>query len=69
MCVASRCGCWVWSLGGALDDVIGGQCMFMLSNLTPLPCFHIFFRYITINHNPYIAFIIVFKTNLGCYDN
>ena len=29
---------WVWSLGGALNDVISGQCV-----LTSLPCFHTFF--------------------------
>ena len=23
----SRCGHWVWSLGGALDDVINSQCV------------------------------------------
>ena len=55
--VVAGCGCWVWSLGRALNDVISarGQCV-LLSNLTSLPCFHTFFSYITINHQPYIAF-------------
>ena len=48
------------SLGRALDDVISvcnySQNVFKLSNLIPLPCFIAFFRYITINHFPYIAF-------------
>ena len=26
--VVAGCGCWVWSLGGALNIVISGQCMF-----------------------------------------
>ena len=25
--VVVRCGCWVWSLGRALNDVISGQCV------------------------------------------
>ena len=42
VCVASKCGHWVWSLGGALDGVISGQFVFKLSNLTFLHCFHFF---------------------------
>ena len=36
--MASRCGHWVCSLGGALNDVISGPCV-----LTSLFCFHTFF--------------------------
>ena len=43
MCVASKCGRRVWSLGGELDDVISGQCVFKLSTMTSLPCFLKFF--------------------------
>ena len=39
-----RCGRRVWSLGGALDNVISGQCVFKLSNMTSLPCFLTFFQ-------------------------
>ena len=30
MHVDSRCGCWVWLMGGALNEniMISGQCMF-----------------------------------------
>ena len=31
MCVGSRCGRWVWSLGRALNDVISGQCVFKVT--------------------------------------
>ena len=57
MRASSRCGRWVLSLGGALDDVISGQCVFKFSNLTSLPCFqsYLVFRYIMINQHPYIA--------------
>ena len=37
--MASRCGHWVWSLGGALNDMISGQCV-----LTSLPSFRTFFQ-------------------------
>ena len=40
--VVSRCGHWVQSLGGVLNDVISDQCVFKFSNLTSLPCFHLF---------------------------
>ena len=55
VCVVSKCGCWVWSLGGALGDVISGQCVFKLSNMHPYLVFIPFFRYITFYHHPYIA--------------
>ena len=38
------CGRWVWSLGWALNDMISGQCVLKLSNLTSLPCFRTFFQ-------------------------
>ena len=53
--VASRCGRWVRPLGGALNNVISGQCVFKAYiNLTSLPCFRTFFQL----HlgQPYIAF-------------
>ena len=53
--MASRCGRWVWSLGGTLNDD-QWSCVFK----TFLPCFHSFFSYITINHQPLIAFVLLF---------
>ena len=37
VCVASRCGQWVWSMCGALDDVISSHYVFKLSNWISLP--------------------------------
>ena len=57
MRVVSRCGGWVWSLGGALNDDQWFVCLCLrLINVTFLPVFHTFFSYITVNHQPYLAF-------------
>ena len=61
MRVASRCGRWVWLLGGALNDMISGQCV-------PLPCFHTFFQLHHDNQQPYITHLIFFsKIFFVCY--
>ena len=59
--VVAGCGRWVWSLGGTLND---DQWSYVFFFKTSLPCFHSFFNYITINHQPYIAFNFLQKNVL-----
>ena len=52
---SGACDQLVWYLGGTLDYVISGQCVFKLSNsnLTFLPCFHTLFQL----HHDYLLYI------------
>ena len=60
--LTSRCGCWVWSLGGALNDMISGHCVFIgYSNLTTLP-------YISRSIIIPTSHFIFFKNVFVCYN-
>ena len=51
--MASGCGHWVWSLGGALNDVISGQCV------TSLPCFQTFLQLAKLFLHNYVVIITI----------